>query len=193
MFPPSALEPLPLPGNDVFGTGRPEPSSSGTATPGSLFTFWHRESTEERLERNSWEFEELSRTREQRELHAEHTEAMRKARKRADDCERQQKHRDVVRDEKIASGWKPYQKRKFIEDLDTVSSQKIEGAELSRPRRQFKEDRKAHNKPQGRKRKILQQQARRMNWQSPFVWAQIEIAARKAGKPWSPRAILKEA
>jgi hypothetical protein len=74
-----------------------------------------------------------------------------------------------------------------------VSSQKIEGAELSRPRRQFKEDRKAHNKPQGRKRKILQQQARRMNWKSPFVWAQIEIAARKAGKPWSPRAILKEA
>jgi hypothetical protein len=74
-----------------------------------------------------------------------------------------------------------------------VSSQKGEGAELSRPRCQFKEDRRAHNKPQGRKRKILQWQAKMMNWQSPFVWSQIEMAARKAGKPWSPRAILKEA
>lgn len=111
LFPPSTLEPLSLSDNDVFGTGRPEPSSSGTAAPGSLFTFWHRESTEEKSERNSREFEELSRTREQRELHAERTEAMRKAQKRADDRERQQKRRDVVRDEKIASGWKPYQKR----------------------------------------------------------------------------------
>jgi hypothetical protein len=32
-----------------------------------------------------------------------------------------------------------------------------------------------------------------MNWQSPFVWLQIEMAARKAGKPWSPHVILKEA
>jgi len=65
--------------------------------------------------------------------------------------------------------------------------------ELSCPRRQFREDGRARNKPQGRKCIQQQQKAQKTNWQSPFLWSQIEIAATRAGKPWSPRAILKEA
>lgn len=111
LFPPSVPEPLSA-SNDVFGPSRPEaePSSDSAHTPGSLFTFWHRESAEEKTERNSQEFEELSKTREQRELSAERAEAMRKARQRAGDCERQQRHRDLIHNMKVASGWKPNQK-----------------------------------------------------------------------------------
>jgi len=65
--------------------------------------------------------------------------------------------------------------------------------ELSRPRRQFREDQRAGRKSQGRKRKTSQRQLRQTNWQSPFLWSQIEIAAVKAGKPWRPCEILKEA
>lgn len=32
-----------------------------------------------------------------------------------------------------------------------------------------------------------------MNWFTPFLWTQIETATIRAGKPWSPRAIVKEA
>jgi len=45
---------------------------------------------------------------------------------------------------------------------------------------------------QGRKRDKQQQGARQVNWQSPFLWSQIETAATRAGKPWKPRVILKE-
>lgn len=31
-----------------------------------------------------------------------------------------------------------------------------------------------------------------MNWHSPFLWSQVEIAAIRAGRPWQPRAILRE-
>jgi len=65
-------------------------------------------------------------------------------------------------------------------------------AELSRPRRQYKEDKRALRQSQGRKRDKQQQGARQVNWQSPFLWSQIETAATRAGKPWKPRVILKE-
>jgi hypothetical protein len=29
-----------------------------------------------------------------------------------------------------------------------------------------------------------------VNWQTPFLWSQIENAAACAGKPWKPRKIL---
>lgn len=32
-----------------------------------------------------------------------------------------------------------------------------------------------------------------MNWRQPFIWSDIEEAARRAGKPWQPSAITKEA
>jgi hypothetical protein len=31
-----------------------------------------------------------------------------------------------------------------------------------------------------------------MNWSEPLLWDQIENAARKTGRPWSPRLIMKE-
>ena len=66
-------------------------------------------------------------------------------------------------------------------------------AEKSRPQRQYKEDTKAKNKPQGRKRKHPKTAASNVNWKSPFLWAQIEMAAVKAGKPWKPHDIVVEA
>ena len=66
-------------------------------------------------------------------------------------------------------------------------------AELSRPRRQYKEDHRAKQKSQGRKRDKQQQGAMRVNWQSPFLWSQIEAAVIWAGKPWKPCEILREA
>jgi hypothetical protein len=32
-----------------------------------------------------------------------------------------------------------------------------------------------------------------MNWRQPFIWSDIERAALRAGKPWQPRRIMKEA
>jgi hypothetical protein len=66
-------------------------------------------------------------------------------------------------------------------------------AELSRPKRQFKEDLKEKNKAAGRKQVHEQEKSKQVNWFSPFLWTTIEIAARRAGKPWSPRAIRVEA
>ena len=74
-----------------------------------------------------------------------------------------------------------------------TSSQSTDTAELSRPHRQYQEDRRAKTKPQGRKRKVQQRSAKLVNWHSPFLWSQIETAATRAGKPWRPREILKEA
>lgn len=66
-------------------------------------------------------------------------------------------------------------------------------AESSRPRRQYKEDARRDRKLCGRKREHDQQSAKYTNWFSPFIWRQIELAARHAGRPWSPRAIVREA
>ena len=77
--------------------------------------------------------------------------------------------------------------------MDETSLRPGTTAELSRPRRQYKEDRRAKRKSQGRKRDKQQQGAKRVNWQSPFLWSQIEAAVIRAGKPWKPREILREA
>jgi hypothetical protein len=65
--------------------------------------------------------------------------------------------------------------------------------ENSQPCRQYKEDTRKLKKPVGRKRKHEQKVAKCTNWFSPFLWRQIEIAAKRAGRPWSPSAIAKEA
>jgi hypothetical protein len=69
-------------------------------------------------------------------------------------------------------------------------------AEYSRPRRQYNEDRRKHNKPCGRKRKHDKRDAKYVNWQAPTLWSQIEAATRRAPRgrygAWSPRAILNE-
>lgn len=65
--------------------------------------------------------------------------------------------------------------------------------ESSRPRREYKEDARKDNRPCGRKRKHRKAASKYTNWFNPFLWRQIELAARRAGRPWSPRVIMREA
>jgi hypothetical protein len=66
-------------------------------------------------------------------------------------------------------------------------------AEDSRPHRQYKEDVRKLRKPAGRKREHEQKVFKHINWFSPFIWRQIEMAAKQAGRLWSPSAIAREA
>jgi hypothetical protein len=66
-------------------------------------------------------------------------------------------------------------------------------AEDSRPRHQYKEDARGKCKLIGRKQIHDFKTSKRVNWQSPFLWSQIEDAARRAGRPWSPRTITEQA
>ena len=84
--------------------------------------------------------------------------------------------------------------QKYLVDHDETSSAKASSiAESSRPRRQYKEAEKVKNKPQGRKRKHAKVTAARVNWKSPFLWSQIELAAIQAGRPWKPHDIALQA
>lgn len=63
-------------------------------------------------------------------------------------------------------------------------------AELSRPDRAANALLKAKiKKPQGRKRTVEHGEAVRTNWHSPFLWRQIEAAAR--AERWNPSAMAK--
>lgn len=62
---------------------------------------------------------------------------------------------------------------------------------MSRPRRQYKNDGRVKKKPCGRKMKNFAGPSKYTNWTSPFLWSHIEDAALKAGKPWSPREIVR--
>ncbi|KAJ7864094.1 hypothetical protein B0H14DRAFT_3605365 [Mycena olivaceomarginata] len=88
------------------------------------------------------------------------------------------------------------QKRKRVDLLDHDETPAPYPAlpELSRPRRQFKEDGNKKNKPCGRKQKLKNKKrdAKTTNWFHPMLWSQIQLAAGRAGKPWKPRAILKQ-
>jgi hypothetical protein len=108
---PSAATKSPSPENDVFGTKAPNGPRESGSMAGTLFSFWQCESIEEKTERDYRDLEELRKTREQRKLAEDRMVAMRKDRRRALDRERQQVHRDKVRDLKVANGWKPGQKR----------------------------------------------------------------------------------
>jgi tRNA uridine 5-carbamoylmethylation protein Kti12 len=65
-------------------------------------------------------------------------------------------------------------------------------SELTRPRRQFKEDGRKQKKKTGRKLKKMKRDAKYTNWFHPLLWSQIQAAALRVRKPWKPRAILKE-
>ena len=110
---PLASAGLPSINQDIFGTKTAATKSSDAADPepGTLFSFWKWESAENTVERNHRDFEELTRTREKRELEEERMKAMREDRRRVDDRERQQRHRDKVQERRVANGWKPNQKR----------------------------------------------------------------------------------
>lgn len=110
LFPSAATKSV-SPENDVFSTMAPKDPREFGSTAGTLFSFWQRESVEEKTEHHYRDLEELRKTREQRTLAEDRMVAMRKDRQRALDRERQQVHRDKVRDRKVANGWKPGQKR----------------------------------------------------------------------------------
>lgn len=175
-----------------------------------LFKFWQQETPAARLERDQRGFEALRRTNEQRQLAGERASAVAKAMIASNSAERVRKHRAAKLALRVASGFKPNQKRvsiAFACNHKDIYSQKFQKrmeeyettakgsdlAELSRPRRQFREDERSQKKPQGRKRQSSQQKAQRVNWHVPFLWSQIEMAVLHAGRPWSPRAILREA
>ena len=94
----------------VFGS-EADVTDGTDSTSGTLFGFWQREMPQDRAERNHRGFEELSTTKETRALTKECNKAMQKSRQRTQDRQQQQKHRAVVRNRMIASGWKPNQKR----------------------------------------------------------------------------------
>lgn len=63
--------------------------------------------------------------------------------------------------------------------LEAVDDHDLSGntiAEMTRPCRQYKEDRRKTNKPVGRKQKHEISEVKYVNWFSPFVWNQIMIA-----------------
>jgi hypothetical protein len=69
--------------------------------------------------------------------------------------------------------------------------EKLPTAELSRPGRALKRKFKAGNrKPQGRKQKLPLRPAKYHNWFTPFVWSQIQIAAKKVGWTMSASEIV---
>ena len=107
--------------------------------------------------------------------------------------EGQQRLRDRKRAKKVADGWESgkHSKRRAVELEETDNMPSV--AEDSRPRREYKEDTRKLRKPAGRKRKHEQSISTRTNWFSPFLWRQIEIAAKRAGRPWSPSSIAREA
>jgi hypothetical protein len=79
-------------------------------------------------------------------------------------------------------------------DFDRSSSNQTNTtAELSHPRRQYKEDSKSKNKPQGCKRAKSKTDSMQINWKTPFLWSQIEMAALQAGTPWKPHDIAIQA
>lgn len=85
------------------------------------------------------------------------------------------------------------QKQK-LQDVDNEDHSSL--AEASRPFLQLKHDIKDKNRDkhtQGRKPTKIQKTAERMNWLQPVVWAQIEAAAQRAGKPWRPVEITRVA
>ncbi|KAF7366573.1 DDE superfamily endonuclease [Mycena sanguinolenta] len=183
--------PPPLPA-ERKPTPHPQPHKSATA--GKITSFWKVESPEEkavRLERDGRKYTERGEQVRLREVEE-------KRKKMARECvlakERMQRYRDRLREEKMAEGWVPGKKRKRVDLLDhnNTTGPDPRLAELTRPRRDFKEDARKNNKPGGRKRKNQKRNAKYVNWQTPMLWSQIEAAARRTLPPWSPRAILSE-
>ncbi|KAJ6456514.1 hypothetical protein C8R45DRAFT_580223, partial [Mycena sanguinolenta] len=171
---------------------RPQPRKPAAAR--KITAFWKVETAEEklaRLEKDGMEYTERAEQVRLREIDAQRKKH---ARARVKANERMQRHRDRVRDAKIAEGWVPGQKRKHVEllDHDNTSGPDPRLAERSRPYRDFKENIQQQNKPCGRKRKNAKRDAKYVNWQNPMLWSQIEAAARRALPPWSPRSILME-
>lgn len=85
-------------------------------------------------------------------------------------------------------------KRKLADfDESSGDDSQMNTAEVSRPARGFKETARKKNKPAGRKRENEHKTAVRVNWFQPVLFSGIRAAAERAGKPWSPLEIVKQA
>jgi hypothetical protein len=87
------------------------PSLNKKKANAKIDSFFRVETAEAKSERNSQDFEIIAVTKEEQDLQDAHGLARRKARQRQCDRERQSKHRDKVRIQKVADGWIPNQKR----------------------------------------------------------------------------------
>ena len=172
-------------------------SGSGTEGPSlkqqKMTSIWRKATEEEKVNHNHRTFQHLREESELRAAEMAQAAYRCKARLKKRNKESQQRLRDRKRAKKVADGWEPgkHSKRRAFQLEETDNMPSV--AEDSRPRRQYKEDTRKLRKPAGRKRKHEQSISSRTNWFSPFLWRQIEIAAKRAGHPWSPSSIAREA
>ena len=85
--------------------------SSGPLKNSKLTSFWSVETVDEREGRVQREFAALRDEADANGMDEAHSQRLKLLRKRAGDRERQQKHREMVREKKIAAGWIPGKKR----------------------------------------------------------------------------------
>ncbi|KAJ7925709.1 hypothetical protein B0H13DRAFT_2314298 [Mycena leptocephala] len=150
------------------------PQSPSRVTP-KITSFFKVETTAEKVVRMEREAREYAEWAEESRLREANVLRMKAARKRADATERMQRLREHVRNEKIANGWTPGQKRKHVELVDY--------------------DKPKNNGPCGRKRKEKNKKkdSKLTNWFHPFIWPQVVTATSRAGRPWKPSDIVWEA
>ncbi|KAJ7759792.1 hypothetical protein DFH07DRAFT_772123 [Mycena maculata] len=188
---------------DVFGSIQ-APTQAASRQQSKIGSFFYVGTAEEKAQMHARNWEKMSNSRDVREALEEQEKYQSKLNATAKATERKQRSRAKQRAEKVAAGWEPQKcgrKRKLVEleDVDqgsSASSSKL--AEDSRPRRQFQEDSRKDNKPQGRKRLPQNKpiDAEKVNWQNPLLWSQIELAALKSGSGlsgWSPSEIVRQA
>ncbi|KAF7969542.1 hypothetical protein HWV62_26939 [Athelia sp. TMB] len=166
-------------------------SETQSARTRTLLSYFTQETIVEHAECDARELEELWNSKDLRELEEARTIAFRVAKRRMHDRARQQVRRDKLRGIKIENGWLPGQKRKHLVEFNETSL--LGAAKHSRPHHEFTEDYRVRCKRKGRKQTNVKTDAKRVNWQSPFLWSQITEAAVRAGKPWKPRSILQQA
>jgi hypothetical protein len=109
LFPSTIYAPTSITSSDDVFVGIPLLSKK--KANGKIESFFQVETAEARSERNSRDFEGIAETKEEQDLQDAYGLARRKARQRQCERERQSKHRDKVRIQKVADGWIPNQKR----------------------------------------------------------------------------------
>ncbi|KAF5323141.1 hypothetical protein D9758_018984 [Tetrapyrgos nigripes] len=162
----------------------------GTASPvkrkaGGILNFLKPCTLEERRQHVTQENEKIKMTKDNKQLRASKKVTSSKLKLREQVRVRQQRKREKKKKVEIASGIRSPggRKQKMVELKDHGSKQqKTSVAELSRPKRQLKPIFASQNrKPQGRKRTKPIRKAKYTHWQAPFLWDQIDDAAKEAG------------
>ncbi|RXW18423.1 hypothetical protein EST38_g7441 [Candolleomyces aberdarensis] len=146
--------------------------------------------------------ENLKATQEDRELQETLAKITKEEQKREGAKIRKQNERARKKEDEIAHGLRSpggtKRKIKQMELTDTTESSKRfkenSVAELSRPTRAIQARIIAQRRyPQGRKKKNEARPATYHNWFTPFIWAQIEQAVKRAGWRMSATSIVREA